>query len=174
MNPTTVLNQLNQVSQVTATETEDHKIFVTNALDSFDIYLDPQDIIDTDFVISPTGENVLRISMHAGGIIVTPGDYVFNVEQDEFIQVDDAPPMCSIVEMVNGLQRYIQNSMPSDNMDNCVGLYYIHYYIIKSARNKGFKVDAIMNQLQAIGEKFGLNVCVFPIGYRSDTQLYRV
>ncbi len=159
MNPTTVLNQLKQVLQVTATETEDHKIFVTNALDSFDIYLDPQDIIDTDFVISPTGEKVLRIRMHAGGIIVTPDDYVFNVEQDEFIQVDDAPPMCSIVEMVNGLQRYIQNPMPSDNMDNCVGLYYIHYYIIKSARQKGFKVDAFMNQLQAIGEKFGLNVC---------------
>jgi hypothetical protein len=159
MNPITVLNQLNQVLQVTAMETEDHKIFVTNALDSFDIYLDPQDIIDTDFVVSPTGENVLRISMHAGGIIVTPDDYVFNVEQDEFIQVDDAPPMCSIVEMITGLDRYIQNPMPSDNMDNCVGLYYIHYYIIKSARNKGFKVDAFMNQLQALGEEFGLNVC---------------
>ena len=158
MKPAILLNQLNQVLQVTAVETEDHKIFVTNALDRFSIYLDPQDIIDTDFVISPNGEEVLRISMNVGGIIVIPDDYVFSVEQDEFIQVDDAPPMCSIVEMLHGLERYIQNPMPSGNLDNSVGLYYLHYYIIKSAQKKGFPVDAFMDQLQAIGKEFGLNV----------------
>ena len=126
MNPITLLNQLNEIKHVKAIETVSHTIHVTNALDNFDISLNPHDISDTNFVISPTGERVLRISMNQGGIIVTPDDYVFNVEQDEFIQVDDAPPMCSIVEMVNGLERYIQNPMPSDNMDNCVGLYYIH------------------------------------------------
>ncbi len=159
MNPIAVLDQLNQVLQVTAIETEGHKIFVTNALDNFEIQINPEDIVSADFIVAPTGDRVLRLSMNAGGIIVTPDDYVFNVEQDEFIKVDDAPPMCSIVEMVTGLEKYIQNPMPSDNMDNCVGLYYIHYYIIKSARKKGFMVDALMDQLQAIGEQFGLNVC---------------
>jgi hypothetical protein len=159
MNPITLLNQLNEIEHVKAFETESHTILVTNALANFDISLNPRDISDTNFVVSPTGDRVLRISMNQGGIIVTPDDYVFNVEQDEFIQVDDAPPMCSIVEMVNGLERYIQNPMPSDNMDNCVGLYYIHYYIINSARSKGFQVDALMDKLQAIGQEFGLNVC---------------
>lgn len=159
MNTIILLNQLNEIEYVKAIETENHTIHVTNALANFDISLNPHDVGDTNFVISPTGERVLRISMNQGGIIVTPDDYVFNVEQDEFIQVDDAPPMCSIVEMVNGLEHYIQNPMSSDNMDNCVGLYYIHYYIIKSARNKGFQVDALMDKLQAIEQEFGLNVC---------------
>lgn len=126
MNLITLLNQLNEIEHVKAIETENHKVHVTNALDNFDISLNPHDISGTDFVVSPKGDRVLRISMNQGGVIVTPDDYVFNVEQDEFIRVDDAPPMCSIVEMVNGLERYIQNSMPSDNMDNSVGLYYIH------------------------------------------------
>jgi len=159
MNPITLLNQLNQVLQVTAIETEDHLIFVSNALDGYDIHLDPADIIDTDFVVAPTGEKVLRMSMNSGGIIVTPDDYVFNVEQDGFIHVDDAPPMCSMTEMIHGFERYILNPMPSDNMDNCVGLFYLHHYIIKSARNKGFDVDALMDKLDAIGQEFGLNVC---------------
>ncbi len=159
MNAITLLNQLNEIEHVKAIETEKHTIHVTNALANFDISLNPHDISGTDFVISPTGDRVLRISMNQGGVIVTPDNYVFNVDQDEFVHVDDAPPMCSIVEMVNGLERYIQNLMPSDNMDNCVGLYYIHYYIIKSARNKGFQVDALMDRLQAIGQEFGLYVC---------------
>ncbi len=58
MNPITLLNQLNQVLQVTAIETEDHLIFVSNALDGYDIHLDPADIIDTDFVVAPTGERL--------------------------------------------------------------------------------------------------------------------
>lgn len=155
----TLSDQLNQVFGVTAIETTDQKIVVSNALDNFDIHINPEDIVSADFIIAPTGARVLRLSMNSGGIIVTPDDYVFNVEQDEFIQVDDAPPMCSITEMVNGFENYMKAPMPSDNMDNCVGLYYIHYYIIKSARKKGFKVDAFMAQLQAIGEEFGLNVC---------------
>ena len=159
MNLITLLNQLNEIEHVKAIETENHKVHVTNALDNFDISLNPHDISGTDFVVSPKGDRVLRTSMNQGGVIVTPDDYVFNVEQDEFIRVDDAPPMCSIVEMVNGLERYIQNPMPSDNMDNSVGLYYIHYYILKSARNKGFQVDELMDRLQAIGQEFGLNVC---------------
>ena len=158
MNPITLLNQLNQVLHVTAIETEDQQIFVSNALDNYDFYLDPADIIDTDFVVAPTGESVLRIIMNSGEIIVTPDDYVFNVEQDEFIRVDDAPPMCSITEMINGFERYIKNPMPSDNLDNCVGLFYIRYYIFKSARKKGFNVDSFMDKLDAIGQEFGLNV----------------
>jgi hypothetical protein len=159
MKSITVLNQLNQVLHVTAVETEDHKIHVTNALDAYYVDLDPQDIIDAQFIASPTGVKVLKIYFNSGGIIVTPDDYVFNVVQDEFIQVDDAPPMCSITEMIDGFERYILNPMPSDNIDNCVGLFYIHHYIIKSARKKGFKVDSFMDALDAIGEKFGLNVC---------------
>ena len=159
MNQTTLLNQLNEIENVIAVETDGHKIHVINALANFSISLNPSEIASTDFVIGPIGQRVLRLRMSSGGIIVTPNDYVFNVEQDEFIQVDDAPPMCSITEMINGLERYVQNPIQSDNMDNCVGLYYIHYYIVKSASNKGFMVDAFMNQLQAIGQGFGLNVC---------------
>lgn len=158
MNPITLLEQLNQISLVTAIETEDHRILVTNALATYDLNIHPEDIIDTDFVAAPTGERVLRISMHSGGVIVTPDDYVFNVEQDEMIRVDDAPPMCSIVEMINGFERYIENPMPTDDMDICVGLFYIHYYILKSARKKGFNVDSFKDKLDAIGQEFGLNV----------------
>lgn len=159
MNLTTLLNQLNEIENVIAVETAGHKIHVINALADFSISLNPSEIASTDFVIGPVGQRVLRLRMSSGGIIVTPDDYVFNVEQDEFIQVDDAPPMCSITEMINGLERYVQNPIQSDNMDNCVGLYYIHYYIVKSAMKKGFKVDVFMDQLRAIDEEFCLNVC---------------
>ena len=158
MNSITVLNQLNQILYVTAIETEDHKIHVTNALDIYYVDINPQDIINADFIASPTGVKVLRISFKSGGIIVTPDDYVFNVEQDEMIKVDDAPPMCSMTEMINGFEKYILNPMPSDNIDNCVGLFYIHYYIVKSAMKNGFKVDSFMDALDAIAEEFGLKV----------------
>ncbi len=79
MIPITLLNQLNGIEHVKAIETESHTILVTNALANFDISLNPHDISDTNFVISPTGERVQRISMNQGGIIVTPDDYVFRL-----------------------------------------------------------------------------------------------
>ena len=154
----TLLNQLKQISQVTAIETKTNRILVTNALDAYDLNLDLEDITDADFVLAPTGEKVLQISMHSGGVIVTPDDYVFDVVQDELIRVSDAPPMCSIVEMIHGFESYIKNPTLSDNRDNCVGLFYVHYYIVKSARKKGFNVDSFMDKLDAIDQEFGFKL----------------
>jgi hypothetical protein len=41
-----------------------------------------------------------------GGKIVTPDDFVFNVEQYGMVQVGNLPPMCSIREMVSGFGRF--------------------------------------------------------------------
>ena len=152
-------DQLHQIINVKATKTSDNKLNVSNALDGFEVYLNPQDIIETDFIYSPTGQQVLQLYYNTGGgIIVTPDDYVFNVEQDEMVQVSDAPPMCSIREMLNGLENYRMNPMPTDNFDNCVGLFYMHYYIVKSAKAKGFNVEQYLVELDEIGNKYGFKM----------------
>lgn len=156
MNIIKLINQLTQISLVQAIETSDHSIHVSNALKNFQIELNPEEISDAHFISSPTGEKVLQIYFGSGGIIVTPDDYVFDVVQDEIMQVEDAPPMCSISEMLLGYEHYKINPLLSTNFDNCVGQFYMHYYIFKSAKLKGFNVDSYLNELESIGQKFGL------------------
>ena len=152
MNINALLSQLTQISLVQAIVTSDHRIHVSNALENFQIELNPEEISDAHFISSPKGEKVLQIYFGSGGVIVTSNDYVFDVVQDEIIQVKDAPPMCSIKEMLLGYRHYRLNPLPSTNFDICVGQFYMHYYIFKSARLKGFKVDSYLNKLEDIAQ----------------------
>ena len=97
---------------------------------------------------------MFNIYSDGGGIIVTPNDFVFNVEQSGLVRVGDLPPMCSIREMGLGSENYKKNPTPSDNMDNNFGLFFLHYYIVKSAIARGFEIN-FFNDLITIGEENG-------------------
>ena len=145
-----LIENLKQIENVTATSKYNF-VNVTTHLSGYTAKIDCEEVLFSQLISSPTGENCLQIFYSdGGGIIVTPNDFVFNVEQDEFVQVDDLPPMCSIREMVLGFDNYRRNPNPSNNLDNNLGLFYVHYYIMKSAVSKGFNVELI-NQLYDIG-----------------------
>ena len=156
MNITELTNHLKQIDSVKITVFKGTtKLLVENALQGYSITIECEKIEDVEFIMSPMGEECAQIFYSDGrGIIVTPNDFVFEVEQDEFIQVDNLPPMCSVREMILGFDNYKLNPCPSPNMDNNIGLFYLHYYIFKSAKTIGFEVPMI-NELYAIGEKNG-------------------
>ena len=145
-----LIENLKQIKNVIATS-KSNLIEVKTHISGYTAKINCEDVQFSQLISSPTGENCLQIFYSdGGGIIVTPNDFVFNVEQDEYIQVNDLPPMCSIREMVLGFDNYRRNPNPSKNHDNNLGLFYVHYYIMKSAVSKGFHVDLI-DQLYEIG-----------------------
>jgi hypothetical protein len=131
------------------------QLLVKTDLLYYTLIIDPENVVGAQFVLSPTNEDCLQIFYSdGGGIIVTPNDFVFNVEQDGFVKVLNLPPMCSIREMVAGFDEYKKNPNPSDNLDNNFGLFYFHYYIFKSAKAKGFSIP-MLKDLYYIGKKNG-------------------
>ena len=130
-------------------------VYVTTFLHECTAIIDCNEVLFSEFITSPRGENCLQIfCSDGGGIIVTPTDFVFNVEQDEFVRVENLPPMCSIREMSVGFDTYRRNPNPTKNFDKDLGLFYLHYYIMKSALSKGFNVEFI-TELYDIGLKNG-------------------
>lgn len=149
-----LIENLKQIENVTTTSKYNF-VEVETHLSGFIAKIDCEKALFAETISSPTGEKCLQIYYSdGGGIIVTPNDFVFNVEQDEFVQVADLPPMCTIREMILGFENYKGNPNPSINLDNNLGLFYIHYYIMKSAVSKGFKVEQL-NQLYEIGIENG-------------------
>ena len=148
--------QLEQIDSVRATVIKDtNRILVTTQLENYTLEVDCKYVLDTKFISSPMGEECLQIFYtDNGGIIVTPDDFVFNVEQDGYIHVANLPPMCSIRELVSGFKSYIENPNPSKNIDENLGQFYLHLYIFKSAIVKGFEIPMI-DELYKIGSKNG-------------------
>ena len=131
------------------------QLIVETDLSGYNIKIDRENVLDAQFISSPLNEDCLQIFYSdGGGIIVTPNDFVFNVEQNGFFQVEDLPPMCSIREMVLGFENYKKNPTPSDNTDDNFGLFFLHYYIFKSAIAKGFNIP-MFNDLYNIGKENG-------------------
>ena len=154
MNKQELIENLKQIENVTPTS-KFNFVEVKTHLNDYVAKIDCEIVLYVETISSPTTEKCLQIFYSDGGrIIVTPNDFVFNVEQDEFVQVGDLPLMCSIREMVLGFENYKRNPNPSDNLDNNFGLFYVHYYIMKSAVAKGFNVEQI-NQLYEIGIENG-------------------
>jgi hypothetical protein len=162
---------IEQLAQIIAVKTESNnnsfQLIISNELKDYTITIDCDDVIFTRFISSPMNENCLQIFFSdEGGIIVTPNDFVFNVEQDEFVKVNNLPPLCSISEMVLGFESYKKNPNPSVNIDNNFGLFYLHYYIFKSAIKKGFHVPMLAD-LYNIGLENG-----FLLNNKEDMKLF--
>lgn len=149
-----LMEKLQQIENVTVLS-NNKLVEVKTLLSGYLAKIDSDDVLFTQIVPSPFGQDSLQIFYSdGGGIIVTPNDFVFNVEQDEFVRVDDLPPMCSVREMALGFDKYRRNPNPSKNFDTNLGLFYFHYYIMKSAFSKGFRFEQI-NKLYDIGLEHG-------------------
>ena len=156
MNKKELNDRLKQINSVKVDSISDStQLLVETDLNDYTLKIDCENVLDAQFITSPLDEDCLQIFYSdGGGIIVTPNDFVFNVEQNGMIQVDDLPPMCSIREMIFGFENYIRNPTPSADSDNNLGLFYLHYYILKSAIAKGFNIP-MLNDLYSIGEENG-------------------
>lgn len=156
MNKKELSDQLKQIKSVKVDSINSStQLLVKTDLNDYTIKIDCANVLSVQFILSPTNEDCLQIFYSdGGGIIVTQNDFVFNVVQGGFVQVVDLPPMCSIREMILGFENYKKNPNPSDNVDNNFGLFYLHYYIFKSAKAKGFNIP-MLNELYNIGKANG-------------------
>ena len=162
-----LIENLNQIENVTTTSKYNF-VEVETHLSGFKAKIDCEEVLFSQLISSPTGEECLQVFYSdGGGLIITPNDFVFNVKQDEFVQVNNLPPMCSIREMALGFDNYKRNPNPSENHDNNMGLFYVHYYIMKSAVSKGFEVEQI-KQLYEIGIENG-----FILDNNETTSLFK-
>jgi hypothetical protein len=146
-----------ELKQIESTSIIDNNnlLEITNQLNGYTAKINCEDVIFTQNIKSPMGDECLQIFYSdGGGIIVTPDDFVFDVVQDGLVNVSDLPPMCSIREMMYGFEKYLQNPNPSENIDNNMGLFYLHYYIMKSAIAKGFQLP-MFKELSEIGLENG-------------------
>lgn len=125
---------------------------VFNMLEGYSALIDSLRVVSTRFVESPFKQVCLQIFYADGGLIISPNDFVFDVKQDELVRVDNLPAICSVREMVEGLDAYLRSPNPSENLDLSMGLYCFHYYIVKSALRHGFPVDGFVENLKRIGE----------------------
>lgn len=128
---------------------------VFNMLEGYSALIDSRRVVSTRFVESPFKQVCLQIFYADGGLIISPNDFVFDVKQDELVRVDNLPAICSVREMVQGLDAYLSSPNPSENLDLSMGLYCFHYYIVKSALRHGFPVDGFVENLKRIGEDNG-------------------
>ena len=128
---------------------------VFNMLEGYSALIDSLRVVSTRFVESPFKQVCLQIFYADGGLIISPNDFVFDVKQDELVRVDNLPAICSVREMVEGLDAYLRSPNPSENLDLSMGLYCFHYYIVKSALRHGFPVDGFVENLKRIGEENG-------------------
>ena len=156
MNIKELQDQLEQIDSVKVSVIKNSaRLLVKNQLKKYDSEIDCENVLFAEIISSPTGENCLQVFYSdGGGIIVTPNDFVFDVQQDGLIHVSDLPPMCSIRELISGYESYRKNPKPSWNMDYNYGLFYLHYYIFNSAIAKGFKIPMI-DELYNIGSENG-------------------
>lgn len=156
MEKNVLMKQLQEIESVTVKDTDESNIILVETnLKGYSIKIDCEKVIETEFIPSPTKELCLQLYYaDEGGMIITPNDFVFKVEQTGFVNVSNLPPACSIREMVLGFEHYKTNPNPSDNLDLNFGLFYLHYCIFKSAMDKGFEVP-MLAELYKIGKETG-------------------
>ncbi|MGE0077982.1 MAG: hypothetical protein AB7S48_09000 [Bacteroidales bacterium] len=151
-----ILELIEYIKQVDNTKSEvisDYTIKVLNSLDDFYALIDSREVVDIQFIVSPFNQKCLQIYYANGGVIITPDDFVFDVQQDELIKVTNLPDVCSIREMIVGLQNYFTDPDSCANEDLNMGTYFFHYYILKSALRRRFPVDNFLKQTFRIGNK---------------------
>lgn len=153
MDESEFIKQVSSVESASAKVAGDFMLEVGNSRNNYTVLFDVRNVASTQFVISPYNQSCLQVNFNQGGIIITPDDFVFDVPQDEFINVSNLPGLVSIREMIHGLQQYFINPNPNGNIDLNSGLYFSHYYIVKSAFRKGFLVDMYVQRLKEIGEE---------------------
>lgn len=126
---------------------------IENELNGFSLRLGLKNILDFQWVFSPFGEECIQVFLRDGGfLIISPNDFVFDVQQDGIIQVQNLPPVVSVKELLMGFEDYRQNPLPSGNYDENLGLFYFHLYIFKSALQRGIAVS-MMDELIRIGKE---------------------
>lgn len=158
MNAALFTDTIRQMEQVRFFQRNNENTFlIENELAGFSLELNPENVTDLQWVFSPFGEECIQLFLKDGGfLIISPNDFVFDVQQDGFIQVQNLPPICSVREMMMGFEDYRENPCPSDNYDENLGLYYLHLYILKSAESHGIAISAMMEELIRIGKENGI------------------
>lgn len=129
---------------------------IENDLIGISLYLRPDEVTGLQWVVSPFGDDCLQFLLDDGRfLIVSPDDFVFDVQQEGFIRVENLPPIVSFRELMFGFEEYQKNPLPSDNYDENLGLFYLHLAIFRSAENHGMKVP-MMPLLLETGRKNGI------------------
>lgn len=129
---------------------------IENDLNGFCLKLKLKEILDFQWVFSPFGEECIQVFLQDGGfLIISPNDFVFDVQQDGIIQVQNLPPVVSVKELLMGFEDYRRNPLPSPNYDENLGLFYLHLYIFRSAENRGIAIP-FLDELIRIGKENGI------------------
>jgi hypothetical protein len=152
-----LLTQLNQIETLQVQLQPDGQFLrIENELPGFFLLLDTNKVAEMNWVVSPFGEDCLQFFMEEGGmLILTPNDYVFDVQQDGFVQVENLPPICSVRELRMAYEDYRETPMPSLNYDENLGLFHLHLYIFRSAMAHGIDVP-MYAELLNIGKENGI------------------
>lgn len=152
-----LLTQLNQIETLhVQMQPDGHSLRIVNELPGFFLLLDTKKVAEMNWVVSPFGEDCLQFFMEEGGmLILTPNDYVFDVQQVGFIQVENLPPICSVRELLMGYEDYRETPISSQNYDENLGLFHLHLYIFRSAMNHGIDVP-MYAELLNIGKENGI------------------
>jgi hypothetical protein len=134
-----------------------NSLTIENDLPGFSLQIDSRNVEDLQWVFSPFGEECIQLFLLNGSfLIISPNDFVFDVQQEGIIQVQNLPPICSVREMMMGFEDYLKNPCPSSNYDENLGLFYLHLYIIKSAESHGITIQSMMEELIRIGKGNGI------------------
>lgn len=126
---------------------------IENDCSGFSLHLDSGEVTGFQWVLSPFGEDCLQLFLKNDGfLIISPNDFVFDVQQEGIIQVQNLPPVVSVRELVYGFEDYCANPSPSNNYDENLGWFYFHLYLFKAAEKHGISVP-MMNELIRIGKQ---------------------
>lgn len=142
---------------------------ISNALEQFIAWVDPNSVIGSEFVISPYGERCLKMDLRDNGfLIVTPNDFVFDVTQEGFVKVDNLLPMCSVRELFAGFADYEKNPEPDNNIATNVANHLFQRALIESAFIKGFDVEPLARRLNRLVAGTELGNCIQAFTSRSQ------
>ncbi len=92
-----------------------------------------------------------------GELIITENDFVFNVIQDEFVKIEDLPPLISTTEVERDFMFFREKDNFDGNFDIEFAFLARLNCFITSGKNKGIKFK-FENELQKICKKRGLDI----------------
>jgi hypothetical protein len=153
MNAQDIANELVLVDNIIVS-IEDNLVTINNPRINNTTTIDCSLVSDLSQTTSPWGELCIQLFIvDGGGIIITPSDFVFSVEQDEFVQVPQTPNVCSLKELEQGLELYCNGTFDTENIDSNMAHFYMQYYILKSANRRGFNVSSHIKMLKSKADK---------------------
>ncbi|MBN1990404.1 MAG: hypothetical protein JW783_13460 [Bacteroidales bacterium] len=153
MNAQNIANELVLVDSIIVS-IEGSLVTISNPRIGNSTTIDSSLVSELSQTTSPWGELCIQLFMvDGGGIIVTPTDFVFSVEQDEFVLVPQTPSVCSLRELEQGLELYCNGALDANSIDSNTAHFYMHYYILKSANRRGFNVASQIKMLKSKADK---------------------